>query len=250
MPSCSLTDIDAILLAGGLGTRLRAVVSDRPKVLAAVGGKPFLEYLFAQLAAAGVRRTVLSTGHLADQIQAHFGDSARDLKIRYCEEKTPLGTGGAVRLSLPETSSDPVLVLNGDSYCDANLNAFLAFHKEKEASVSMLLTSVADTRRYGRVGIDSDSNVRGFEEKGTASGAGLINAGIYLLSRKVIEEIPQDRPCSLERDVFPAVLGKGFFGYNGSSRFFIDIGTPESYKEAERLFEEYGLKARLMTDHV
>ncbi len=241
----TFADTTALVLAGGLGTRLRSVVSDRPKVLARVAGRPYLAHLLDQLADAGLRRVVLCTGYRADQIQLSFGARYRELDLLYSEEGQPLGTAGALRLALPHADSETLLVLNGDSYCAADLSAFWCFHEghsRSAPSASLVLTEAAETCRFGRVDINSKGAVTRFLEKGDAGGPGLINAGIYLLDRALVESIPAAQPVSLERDVYPNRIARGLYGFATSSAF-IDIGTPESYAAADRFFQTLHLRA-------
>jgi NDP-sugar pyrophosphorylase family protein len=228
--------MDAIILAGGMGTRLREVVADRPKVLAEVDGRPFLARLLDQLADAGVERVVLSTGYMAERIEAEIGTGYRGMDLSYVREPEPLGTGGGARLALDETSSNPLFVMNGDSFCSANFAPFLEFHRARRARATLLLTKVADTSRYGRVDADESGAVIAFEEKGGAHVPGWINAGVYCMDREVLASLPHGRNASLERGLFPALIGAGFFAFRGGSGF-IDIGTPESYAAAGRFFE-------------
>jgi NDP-sugar pyrophosphorylase family protein len=222
----------AALLAGGLGTRLRSVVADRPKGLAEIGGRAFLEILLAQVRAAAVRKVVLCTGYLGHQIRSYFGGRHRGLKLVYSEETQPLGTAGALRLALPLFSSESVLVLNGDSYYLGELAPIFDWHFEKKAAISILLAKVGDTGRYGNVETASSGQIEQFREKESAStGSGWVNAGVYLIQRDVIQTIPDDRPISLEREVFPSFIGRGLYGYRGQQDF-LDIGTPESYAQA------------------
>ncbi|MCI0461150.1 MAG: nucleotidyltransferase family protein [Gemmataceae bacterium] len=230
-----LAETTAVILAGGLGTRLRSVVADRPKVLAEIHGRPFLAYLLDQLGDSGIREVALCTGYQAEAIALQFGVSYRNVALTYSQETEPLGTGGAVRQALPRLHSDPVLVLNGDSYCGADLGVFLDAHRRSGAEASLLLAEVDDSSRYGRVEVDSTGAVRGFAEKAPASGAGWINAGVYLLSQAFLRALPRSVPLSLEREVFPAWVGRRLTGHRGSG-WFIDIGTPESYAQAGQLF--------------
>src|SRR5215831_6990757 len=225
----------AVILVGGLGTRLRPVVADRPKVLALVHGRPFLAYVLDQLVVAGVQRVVLCTGYLGEQVQAVFGRQYGSLALVYAHEPAPLGTAGALRHALPLIDSDPVLVLNGDSYCDVNLTAFLAWHRARRSWGSLVLTHVQETGRYGHVQVDDAGAVVSFAEKGSALlgsalTTGWINAGIYLLSHALFNSIPTTEPVSIERELFPAWVGRGLYGYQGGGRF-LDIGTPEAYEE-------------------
>ncbi len=232
------SSVTAVVLTGGLGTRLRSVVADRPKTMALVAGKPFLSYILDQLIEANVSTCKLCTGYMAEHVQEHFKDSYKELKISYSIEQALLGTGGAVRFALKSISSEFVLVMNGDSYCECNLAEFWKEHIKSGSLASMVVTEVPDTRRYGRVNIDSVGSITSFEEKGAASGSGFINAGIYLLHRSLIEEFPAGRQLSLERDLFPKLTDGRLHAFNKTSKFFIDIGTPESFQIANKLFSE------------
>jgi D-glycero-alpha-D-manno-heptose 1-phosphate guanylyltransferase len=230
-----LKDVTVAILAGGLGSRLRFVVTDRPKPLADVRGRPFLSYLFDQLLAAGTQDIVLCTGYRGDQIRIKFGQSYDRLRLRYSQEPTPVGTAGALRLALPLFNSDPVLVMNGDSYCDANFTEFWLWHTRRHSNATLLLTQICDSERFGQVQIHPDGNVTAFVEKGNGPSPGLINAGIYLIHRHLLKEIPPNRAVSLERQVFPTWIGRGLFGFPSEARF-VDIGTPEAYASAEAFF--------------
>jgi D-glycero-alpha-D-manno-heptose 1-phosphate guanylyltransferase len=231
----NLSSVSVAILAGGLGTRLRPVLDDRPKVLAEIGGRPFLAYLLDQLLGYDISQVVLCTGYRGENIQAEFGDIYGGLKLLYSRELSPLGTAGALRLVLPLLRSESLLVLNGDSFCDADLETFWQWHCTRGADATLLLTEVSDTSRYGRVDVDTEGRLLGFEEKGRSSGPGWINAGIYLLKRALLETIPADRAISLEREVFPTWIGRGLYGYRCVGPF-IDIGTPESYLYGEHFF--------------
>jgi NDP-sugar pyrophosphorylase family protein len=226
----------AAILAGGLGTRLRSCIADRPKVLAPVRGRPYLSYLLEQLADVGVRHVVLLTGYLANKVHSTFGDSYADMRLTYSEEPSPLGTAGALRQALPHLLSPTVPLLNGDSYCETSLADFWEAHHRKFADVSLVLARREDCSRFGRVQTAADGRVSCFEEKKQAGGAGWINAGIYLIQRAAIEEIPLGQPLSLERDLFPEWIDrKRFWSFANAGRF-LDIGTPESYAQAESFF--------------
>lgn len=233
--SLSLESASAAILAGGRGTRLRQVLADRPKPLAEICGKPFITYLFDQLAEVGVRRVVVCSGYMGEQLQTVFGRNYRDLALDYSQEVIPLGTGGALRLAIPLLASQFVLVLNGDSYCEVDLKHFWRTHKESRAAGSLVLVKVPDTRRYGRVQTDEAGWITRFEEKKPAGGAGWINAGIYILANDWLSEVVAGREISLERDLFPRWVDRGLYGYS-SSGCFLDIGTPEDYASADRFF--------------
>jgi D-glycero-alpha-D-manno-heptose 1-phosphate guanylyltransferase len=230
-----LMDVNVAILVGGVGSRLRPAVAGCPKTLADIGGRPFLTYLFDQLIAAGVRDVVLCTGYLGDQIPMIFGQSYGTLRLNYSQESIPLGTAGALRLALPLFKSKVVLVMNGDSYCEANLKEFWVWHGRWHANATLLLTKVSDAQRFGRVLLGADGTVTDFQEKGSGNGRGWINAGIYLLNRHLLTEIPANRAVSLEREVFPAWIGRGLYGFQSEARF-VDIGTPEAYASAQSFF--------------
>ena len=221
----------AAILAGGLGTRLRPVVADRPKALARVAERPFVAFLLDQLEAGGVRDVVLLTGHRAEQIRDELGDRHGSMRLRYSPEREPLGTAGAVRLALPMIESVSLLLLNGDSFCDADLDAFGRFHTPH--ACSLVLARVEDGERYGQVEADEEGTIHGFREKGASRGPAWINAGVYLLSRSLVKMIPPDRAVSLEREVFPRLAREGLLRGFRQGGPFIDIGTPDSYARAE-----------------
>jgi len=228
-----------VILAGGIGSRLQSVVSDRPKPLAAIRGRPFLQYLFDQLVIARVRDVVLCTGHMAGVMEQSLGHEYGPLRLRYSAEAEPMGTAGALKLALPLLETDPVLVMNGDSYCDVDLDAFAIFHRHARAEASIALAFVKDCRRFGAVHVDYTGRVERFEEK-DGSGGAWINAGIYLLSLRLIDTICTGKQMSLEREVFPLWSGRGLYGYQSPAKL-IDIGTPEAYEEAQLMFSGGGL---------
>ncbi len=225
-------DIPALILVGGLGTRLRPVLCDRPKALAPVAGRPFLGFLLDQLQAGGIRRAVLCTGYRAHQVEATFGRRYGDLALTYSREETPLGTGGALRLALSQVDADLTLVLNGDSYVDCPLAEFHDWHHDRGFAGSLLLTWVEDAARFGTVETDESGRITAFREKQGLARPGWINAGVYLLARRLLEEVPEGRPVSLEREMFPAWLAGGLGGYARRAAF-LDVGTPESLAQAE-----------------
>ena len=231
----NLSTTTAIVLAGGVGSRLRSVVSDRPKVLALIHNRPFLAYLLDVLEGAGIGEVVLCTGYMADLVEGTFGPTYGPMRISYSREAMPLGTGGALRAVMPQIKSESVFVMNGDSFCEFDLHALAAAHKSMRARATILLTEVRDTQRFGRVRINADGRLLAFEEKGVHSGPGWINAGVYLLARELLETIPENRAVSLEKEVFPAWFGHGLYGYPVRGRF-LDIGTPESFAAAEAFF--------------
>lgn len=231
----SFKGLTAAILAGGLGTRLRPVVCDRPKALAEVHGRPFLSYVLDQLAAAGLARVALCTGHMGEQVRAVFGDRRDGMELIYSREAAPLGTGGALRLALPHLSSDPVLVMNGDVFCGIDPGDFYDWHLSRGAAATLAIVRAGEAARYGRVGVNAAGEIVHFAEKCAGPDTAWINAGIYLLDRYLIAGIDPRRMVSLEREVFPRWIGKGLYGYSCNGGF-LDIGTPESYSEARKFF--------------
>jgi NDP-sugar pyrophosphorylase family protein len=230
-----MLSFDTIILAGGIGSRLRGVVADRPKCLAEINGRPFLAYQLGQLERAGIRDVILSTGYMAEKVEAAFGARHGSIALRYSREEKPLGTGGGVKRALGLCRQEHVLVLNGDSYFDFDWRDFLDGFHPASMRLAMVLAWMEDCRRFGRVTAAEDGRVLGFEEKNEAAAPGWINAGIYLIRREALAQFESGESFSLERDFFPAQIGREFFarGYRGR---FIDIGTPESYRAAEDFF--------------
>ncbi len=226
-----------IILAGGQGTRLREEVPRLPKPMAPVGGRPFLDYLVAQLARAGVREVILATGHLAQAVEDHFGDGSRfGVIIRYSREGSPLGTGGALREAARLARGEEILLMNGDSFVDLDFPVLFSFHTAHRGQATMVLVHREDAGRYGLVETGKDGRILAFREKG-AVGPGLINAGVCLLRPSALKGIPPGT-VSFEREVLPRLVKRGIFGFPVHS-FFIDIGVPGDYRaicrEPERL---------------
>jgi len=233
----AFAEVPAVLLVGGLGTRLQPVLPSTPKPLAPVGGVPFLELLVLQIRSQGIRRLVLCTGHRAEQIEEVFGDGRKwDVAIEYSRESRPLGTAGALKLAerllLPWAE---FLVMNGDSFLEFEFPRFQRFHREHGGLVSIAVRRVPDASRYGTVQLDPRQRVIGFMEKKNAAAPGIVNGGVYLFKRAVLEHIP-DGPASLENDTFPRLLDHGVYAAEQGG-MFIDIGTPEDYRRAQALRE-------------
>ena len=225
--------LQAVVLVGGQGTRLRPVVRDLPKPMAKVAGRPFLEWVLLALRSRGVRHAVLCTGYGAEAIESYFQDGASlDMGLSHSREHRPLGTAGAVRQALGKMQSDRFLVLNGDSFCRFDLDRLLKTHLDRRALATLWVVDHEDCRRYGEVVLESDGGISGFAEKASKVRSGLINAGVYLLEREVVDAIPEGREVSLERQVFPRLIGNGLYGVIGHGPF-LDIGTPEDYKRAD-----------------
>lgn len=223
--------MEAIILAGGLGTRLASRISGIPKPMAPVAGRPFLEILLRQIKGAGCGRVVLSVGHLHEVIEGHFGAAFEGMQVDYSIEHTPLGTGGALRAALALTREDAVLALNGDTFLQADYAAMLRFHATAGAAMSMAVTQQPDIARYGGVVIEKE-RVTGFEEKGR-SGPGWINAGAYVLNRSLPWPPGLGERFSFEKDYLApeiAALAPVAFKVDG---FFLDIGVPEDLDRAQ-----------------
>jgi NDP-sugar pyrophosphorylase family protein len=243
MATRTAIDIPSLLLVGGKGTRLRSVVSSAPKPLASVGDQSFLELLVRQLRHQGIRRLVMCSGYLADQIESKFGNgSAWDVTIEHSREQQPLGTAGAVMFAQQHLQgASEFLVMNGDSFLEMDFSQLIQFHRERAGIASMAVVPVQDAGRYGTVHVDALGRVNGFMEKTGSNVPGLINAGVYVFGRDILEHIPEGT-VSLERDVFPRVLDRGVYAFEQRG-MFIDIGTPEDYARAQALCEQLNVAA-------
>lgn len=227
-------EVRAFILCGGLGTRLRPVLEDRPKSMALISGIPFMQVLMERLKAEGVNDIILGTGYMAEKIQSYFGDGNDfGLRLRYSRESEPLGTGGAVKLAESQLS-DPVLVLNGDSYVNWSLAPMREIMAAKDALVVMGVQGVTNVTRYGTVAVDREGRITEFVEKGVQSGPGLINAGVYLIRKQIVRNLPASVAISLEKDVFPCLLDHKICAAMCTGPF-IDIGTPDDFERAQAL---------------
>jgi NDP-sugar pyrophosphorylase family protein len=224
-----LEALDTFVLAGGLGTRIRPVLGDVPKILAPISGRPYLAYLLEWLQRFGARRVVLGLGHRAQAV-IDYVDAlpAGPIELATVIEPSPLGTAGAIRFARGVLRSDPVLIMNGDSFTDADLCAFVDRHRAAKATGTLLCAEADDAGRYGRIELDQRGYIGGFVEKDAAfHGSALINAGVYLLSAALLDDIAARQGASLERDVFERLPPGSLAAFAGRFRF-IDIGTPES----------------------
>lgn len=230
-------NISVAILVGGLGTRLKPVVNDRPKVMVAINGRPFLTYILDQINDTGLKDVILCVGYMGKYIEAEMGQKYRNLTLYYSYEREPLGTGGALRNAHDFINSDTILIMNGDSYCQHNAGKFLSFHEKNNAVASLLLTFVGDTSRYGTVKINDYNHVLAFEEKGSFTGPGWINAGIYLIDKETISGIPDKLFVSLEKEIFPSLIGGKLYGFMNDG-LFLDIGTPDDFAKAGTFFKQ------------
>lgn len=230
------SDTDVLVLAGGLGTRLRAVVPDRPKALADIHDRPFIHYLLDQVRAAGFRRVILCVGYKADQMETRLRAEAGNLELVFSREEAPLGTAGALGLAAPLIRSERALVLNGDSLVEADLAGFLAWHGQSPFAAGLVAVEVPDAARFGTLRIGAGGRIEAFLEKQQRPEPGWINAGAYCVPRARLAAIPRDRAMSLEADIFPGWVGEGALGAWPVRGRFIDIGTPQSYAAAASFF--------------
>ena len=225
---------EAIVLAGGFGTRLRGVVDDVPKPLAPVAGRPFLAWLLDRLAASGMRRCILATGYLSELIEERIGTYWLGMEIAYSLEPEPLGTGGAIRLAASRLHGDAAHVLNGDTWLEYEPAALEDAACAAGASMAIALARVEDVTRYGAVEIDH-RRVTGFREKGEA-GPGWINAGCYFLGAEALAALPARDAFSFEQDVLQPRVQAGVVAAFTATAGFIDIGVPEDYTRAQLQF--------------
>ena len=222
--------MDALVLAGGMGTRLRARFADLPKPMAPVAGRPFLEHVLDPLHGLGISRVVLSVGHLAEVVERHFGTAYGPLELVYSRESTPLGTGGAIRHALPFLTA-PFLVLNGDTYVPVDALALTRAVVRADDGLGLTVVGVDDVARFGGVVI-RDDRVTGLGEK-SATGPGLINAGAYVLGGAVADRLAaMGHAFSFEREVLEPWIAERGAAYVRSPGPFIDIGIPEDYDRA------------------
>ncbi|HIC89423.1 MAG TPA: nucleoside-diphosphate-sugar pyrophosphorylase [Anaerolineae bacterium] len=233
--------MQAFILVGGLGTRLRSVLGDMPKALAPVAGRPFLEYQLRLLRAHSITEVILCTGYRGEEIQATIGNGqSLGLHIVYSQEPEPLGTAGALRHATPLVHG-PFLVLNGDTYVEFDLAQLVTFHQARDAVVTIGLAHVDDPRRYGRVRTAPDGRVLAFVEKDAELHPGeSVSAGVYLCQPDLLSFIPARRAVSLEREVFPVLTSRRKLYATIIADSFIDMGTPEGYRALQHLLAKAG----------
>jgi D-glycero-alpha-D-manno-heptose 1-phosphate guanylyltransferase len=231
---------DAVILAGGLGTRLRSVISDLPKPMAPVNGKPFLCYVLEYCQKQGISHAVLSVGYKGHLIREYFGNHFRTqglpghIKLSYSFEESPLGTGGGIRLAMDQVISDPFYVLNGDTWFNVNLKLLLDQHIAAGSKITLSLKELSDFDRYGTVET-SDNRVISFREKQPCT-RGLINGGIYCMRKESLEHFEPGSVFSFEKDVLEKSAGVSTLTGFTFPGYFIDIGIPGDYAEASSVF--------------
>ena len=223
----------AIVLAGGLGTRLAHVTSELPKPMAPIGSRPFLEYLLDYLVEQGSEGAILAVSYKWEVIREHFGSVYRGMPLNYSVEDEPLGTGGAIRQAMEFLTDGEVVVLNGDTLFRVDLKGMANIHTSGGARLSIALKQVADSGRFGRVEVSTDGVIANFLEKSTG-GPGWINGGIYLLHRRLFADFPMPARFSFEQDLVEANIDRIQPRALQSDAYFIDMGVPEDYERARR----------------
>lgn len=223
----------AIVLAGGLGTRLASVSGNIPKPMAPIGSRPFLEYLLDYLVEQGAEQAILAVSYKWEVIRHHFGDSYREMSLGYSVEDKPLGTGGAIRQALGLLTEDEAVVLNGDTLFRVDLEGMVKSHRNSGTQLSIALKQVPDSGRFGRVEVSAKGAIADFLEKSTG-GPGWINGGIYLLHRKLFADFPMPSRFSFEQDLVEPNIDRIQPRAFQSDAYFIDMGVPEDYQRAQR----------------
>ncbi|MES2761253.1 MAG: nucleotidyltransferase family protein [Bacteroidota bacterium] len=234
---------EAIILAGGFGTRLQAVVNDVPKPMAPVNNEPFLNYVFDYLRYYQIEHVVLSTGYLAETISEYYKNEYKGIKISYTKEETPLGTGGGIRLAMTKCVTNDVLVLNGDSFFDVDISMHYKNHISKRSDCTLALRKVDNAARYGTIVLGDLNVIETFKEKDNVERFGLINGGVYILNRELyLSKTEENSPFSIEKDFYEKRVDElNIFGFQYEG-YFIDIGIPEDYKQAQTDFKDFKYK--------
>ncbi|MFH1159792.1 MAG: nucleotidyltransferase family protein [bacterium] len=234
--------MEAIILAGGSGTRLQKVVNDLPKSMAPVNGRPFLEYLLDYLVTQDVTEVVLSVGYLRTAIMDHFGTGYRNLRIQYSIEEEPFGTGGGIRLALWKVTGDRAFAMNGDSLFRVDLHRMMDRHLKNKADLTIALRELKETGRYGQVTMNRSRRISGFLEKQEDGGKGYINGGVYIIEKGFLMDPVFRGKFSIEKDCFePFYTTSRMFGFP-SEEYFLDIGIPEDYQRAQDEFKQFEIR--------
>jgi D-glycero-alpha-D-manno-heptose 1-phosphate guanylyltransferase len=231
---------EAIILAGGFGTRLQSVVNDVPKPMAPINNEPFLNYVFDYLKHYQIEHVVLSTGYLAEKIVEYYKTEFKGIKISYAKEESPLGTGGGIRLAMTKCNTKDILVLNGDSFFDVDINTHYENHSSKQADCTLALRKVDNAARYGTIVLGSENVIETFREKNNIEQSGLINGGVYVLNRELyLNKTDEANAFSIEKDFYETKIKEiHIFGFEYAG-YFIDIGIPEDYKKAQDDFKGF-----------
>ena len=228
--------MQAIILAGGIGTRLSGLLKGLPKPMVSINGKPFLSILMKKLINEGVSSLILSVGYRNEKIKRYFGNSYKSVPIYYSVEETPLGTGGAIKKSLEYVSDDTILIFNGDSFFDIDINNFFTFHKEHFCDISIAIKKTKQTDRYGTVVINKRHRITKFKEKAKVKNT-YINCGSYVVNRKIFDNIDiKNNFFSFEKDILESNYKFLINGFASNGKF-IDIGVPKDLIKAENFFK-------------
>ncbi|HPA13350.1 MAG TPA: nucleotidyltransferase family protein [Bacteroidales bacterium] len=230
---------EAVILAGGFGTRLSSVLQGIPKPMAPVNGRPFLDYQMAYLAFHSIKRVILSVGYLHDQIISHYGNRFGNIDIVYSIEHEPLGTGGAIKKALLESKENPVLVLNGDTFFELDLREFHDFYRRRNTTLTIAMREVNDTSCYGSIEVDWNGRITGFYEKSESGKKGKINGGIYLIDKNFLFGFNLPDKFSIEKDFFEKIYRDHNIYAMLFKNYFIDIGVPEEYSKTKDDFRYF-----------
>ncbi len=228
---------EAIILAGGFGTRLQSVVNELPKSMAPVNGRPFLEYIFDYLELYSVKKVILAVGYKHDHIQKHFKNRFRYINVEYSVEEEPLGTGGAIKKAFDLVEGKQAVVLNGDTMYRVNLGKLYDFQLIHKSKLTLALREVKDTSRYGTVEVNERAHITNFNEKGVSTGQGLINGGLYAINKEFLMSLDLPEKFSMEKDCFENIYKKHTIYGMKCNQFFLDIGIPEDYQKAQDEFK-------------
>ncbi len=238
MPT-AVSDIDVLILCGGLGTRLRSTIGETQKVATDIGGRPFLAIQLERLARQGVRHVVLAAGFGAEQIEAAVRQYDFDLSVDISREPRALGTGGAINFARPFAKGRKWIIMNGDCLFDISIDAMLKFHDQKQSLVTLAVCSRQDAQDYGTVQFDADQRILAFREKEKTQTTGFVSVGLYCFEQEAFELMPAEEKFSVETQFFPTILNEKVFAYPVDSGF-LDIGTPERLEQARREFRKDG----------
>jgi len=230
--------LETVVLAGGLGTRLRSEVDALPKVLAPINGEPFLNYLLNILQKNSVTKCILATGYLHEKIIEAFGDEYHRISLSYSQELEPLGTGGAIQLALEKTVGENIFIVNGDTLFDVPLEDMLGFHSQKKSDITLALKPMKDFSRYGTVELSDENRIVNFQERLPVK-QGLINGGVYIIKRDLLKEFSFLEKFSFEEDFLKLQCGHlKMYGFVFDG-YFIDIGIPEDFHRAQKEFVRF-----------
>lgn len=233
----NVSEVDVLLLCGGLGTRLRSTIGENQKVAALVAGRPFLSFQLERLAQFGIRHVVLAAGFGAEQIEASIRDYHYGMDIELSVEPKRLGTGGAIKFARDKARASKWIVMNGDCFSDVDLKAMVNFHDQKKALVTLAVCRRDDASDYGTIAMGPDGRILAFREKDKTQTTGYVNVGVYCFEDKAFDLMPPQEAFSVETEYFPVILDQPVYGFVDQGTF-LDIGTPERFAEAQQIFRK------------